>query len=829
MASGRADKSKYLDVVAGCSVGKIWAPTAVALGGGAWAGLHFSLWIPALIGLSCLAMVLILAARRAKREVVARGAGLVLVAATGVWLGWHSQVQSPPLDLPMPQRQAPVHEGLVHSDPAWTPLGYRFEMRWLRRCPPPAATEPCFAAWGTLRVDVRGRVVQVRRGDRIRIAGFVSPPPAYRNPGAFDLTASWHHQQLWGALHVAHSGKLAIMERSVGPIDGLLARIAQWRRQLALRVAAVLPEQQAVIVNAMALGDRSSSWPQLDRWLRDTGTAHIVAVSGSHLAVAVGGMRWLVRTGMARLLPGLLRTASLAVWTFIPLILATWAYTALTGWAAATVRAAWMVSALLLAEAATRRAPVWELLGFACVILVVVDPASVDDLGVQLSVAGVIGLIWGASEPLAATLGPKRNAVRMAWRSAVGAWATTTPICALRLGQVAWVSAPINLLMAAYAAALLPICLAVAGLAALDQHLATVAATWLSGAALWPWLQVVAATDQLFPVGAVHGAAAAAVAVWAVAVGGAVLSAGPWLRRSAVAGIAVAVVAIWQRQAAKPANESVRVTFFDVGHGDSAVVETGDGRIWLVDGGGEVGDNGRVGDLAVVPALRAIGVQGIDRMILTHAHPDHENGLLAVARALPVGQFWFNGQAAAGAEHAELMRLLHAARSPVPFGTSWTEGPVRVRVVSPNRPTGPFVPTWDHNDNSLVIEIAVGTSRLLLTGDIETKAEAELAQTGAVGPVAVLKAPHHGSHTSSTPPLLNAVSPRLAIASARPWGQLAFPHADVRARYRQRHIPLWSTADGAITVTLTTSAVRVEQQGRFAQWPTSAAPEIAAR
>lgn len=791
------------------------------LGGGVWTGLRIAVHAPSLATAAIASLVLVVAARRARRDLAARwGAGMIVLAA-GLGLGAEALREPPPLDLPMPQRTPPVQQGVVADDPAWSEHGHRFTLDWQQRCPPPPARHGCMPMWGQLRVHVAGRQVRVRRGDVVRIAAFVAPPPGFGNEGAFDLRADWHRQQRWGSLHIAHPGRIAVVARSGSAVDAALDAVARARRAWALRLAAALPAEHAAIVGAMSLGDQSTRWPALDRWMRQTGTAHVLAVSGSHLAIVVGGLRWLLRTLVRRCAPGLLRRRPLPVWTAGPLLIAVWGYTALTGFAPATVRSAWMVCAAVLAEATARRASVWELLGFAAVCVLVCDPMAADDLGVQLSVAGVAGLAWAAS-PATDSAAPWWQMARSAVRCSVGAWAATTPVCAMRLGQIAWCSAPVNLVVAPYAVLLLPACLAVAVGVILPWPWATAAAVQACGWVVWPWVQAVRATTDCFAVGSTHGAEAVALAGWSVAVGGAWLHGGRWPVRAAWAALAVVAFSAAQRHGLNPPAEGARLTFFDVGHGDAIAIQSGDGAVWLVDGGGQLADDGRLGDLALVPALRALGIDRIDRAVLSHAHPDHENGMLAVARELQVGAFWFNGQHAAGAEHKALLRLWGDRRTAVPAPPGQLcQGPLCVRVLWPSGDAWPWATDRGHNDNSLVLELAVGSARLLLSGDIEATAETDLVRSGVLRPVDVLKVPHHGSRTSSTPALLAALRPHHAVAGARPWGQLAFPHGDVRARYRQAGVALWSTANGAVTVTLRPDRVELRQGPRFAAWTPS--------
>ncbi|MBI5611079.1 MAG: ComEC/Rec2 family competence protein [Deltaproteobacteria bacterium] len=784
--------------------GRLWGPAALAVAAGTALGLAAEtalMW--AWIGLAASVVAVLLPGDAAARRVAA---GLLLLALATVRAGT-SQSDSPPLDLPQPRVWPPLHELTVASEPEWTPTGYRFAADWLWRCPPAVTPGVCEVRWGQLRVEVRGRDVRVGRGQRVRIPGFIAPPLAFGNPGSIDLGPAWRAQQRWGSLRVADGARIAVLEPSPWPWDRGLDLLGRWRRWAAMAVARRYPAQDAAVVGAMALGDRLSEWPALDEFLRETGTSHVLAVSGSHLALVVGALRWALRAALRRWGLGLLRRAHLAAWTAGPLLGATWTYTALTGAAESTLRAAWMVSIALLGEAWQRRMDPLELLGMAAAVMLLADPPAIVDVGLQLSLAGVVGLIWAGQRPG----GP----LRQAWHASVAAFASTSPIAALRLGQVAVAALPVNLVALPYAVALLPVCLVGVALAAWPGA----TAAWLSAtvvhALLWPLRSAVTLSNGAWPLVFPHGLVA-----WALAPVLPLAVAAWWHGRRwrwAAAGslLALALAIGWQVRAQQVPPGQVRLSHFDVGHGDATLVQFDSGATWLVDGGGAQGDQGRVGNVALLPALRALGVRRIDRLVLSHAHPDHENGLLAVARHLPIGAFWYTGQPGAGPEHDQLMALL-ASVPRVPLDRpSEVVGSARIQQLWP-RPA-PYRDGLGLNDNSLVFRLEVAGHSALLAGDIEAAAETALLDARALNQATVLKVPHHGSRTSSTPAFLDAVAPQLAVAGARSWGPLPFPHGEVRARYRNHGARLWSTEQGMVVVTLGPCGVLARQAARSLQ------------
>ena len=129
---------------------------------------------------------------------------------------------------------------------------------------------------------------------------------------------------------------------------------------------------------------------------------------------------------------------------------------------------------------------------------------------------------------------------------------------------------------------------------------------------------------------------------------------------------------------------------------------------------------------------------------------------------------------------------------------------VAVKVVWP-KPTGP--PPWiTRNDDSVVLELSLGAVHFLLTGDIEEEAEIRLGKI----PADVLKVPHHGSKSSSSPGFIAAVGPRLAIVSAGYRNRFGHPHPTVVDRFRAAGVQLYRTdRDGAVTVSTDGASVWV--------------------
>jgi competence protein ComEC len=222
----------------------------------------------------------------------------------------------------------------------------------------------------------------------------------------------------------------------------------------------------------------------------------------------------------------------------------------------------------------------------------------------------------------------------------------------------------------------------------------------------------------------------------------------------------------------------------------------------LVDGG-PAHDDFDAGARRVVPALRALGVARLDLLIATHADLDHRGGLPAVLRGVAVAELWLPWGALRDPGFADVLAAARAAGA-------------RVREVgrgSPRRRIGDLTidPLWPpralegtRNQRSLVVRIsAAGGPRILLPGDIDARAEAQLLAVETDPRADVLLLPHHGSRGSGSAAFLDAVAPQLAIASAPCRSRFGMPHPDVRARLAERAVPLsWTGRDGAVRVAL---------------------------
>jgi competence protein ComEC len=264
--------------------------------------------------------------------------------------------------------------------------------------------------------------------------------------------------------------------------------------------------------------------------------------------------------------------------------------------------------------------------------------------------------------------------------------------------------------------------------------------------------------------------------------------------------------------------KDLRLTFIDVGHGDSILVEFPKGKRMLIDGGGLHEDRFDIGKNVIAPFLWGKKIRRIDVLALTHPDPDHLKGLNFIASQFSVGQFWDNGFQTDSEPYLHLRKILEEKQIKT-FSLNEETPPQMMNEVEisflnpPTRETAQrkVQNPRDLNNSSLVMRLRFKNVSVLLTGDIGKEAEERILRRGDPLKADILKIPHHGSSSSSSPLFLDGVKPTYAILSVGERNIARLPHPEVLKRYLQLGSKILRTdKHGAITVTTDGEKIEVE-------------------
>ena len=450
--------------------------------------------------------------------------------------------------------------------------------------------------------------------------------------------------------------------------------------------------------------------------MRRSGLAHFVAVSGSNVALFLALLA--VVAGPLAIGP---RSRALIGLLGLPV------YAAATAFEPSVMRATVMAAVTLGGRLVGIVLDAWQLLSLAVASLVLYDPALTANVGFQLSVAATAGVLIGARWP----------ARGLIWRSlavTLGAQIAVAPLLMAHFGAVPLLSPLVNLVAAPLVAgATVLAALGVAGLAPLlgpAEWLANLVLSLARGAAPWPQLGALELGLALITV--------VALTVFRA------------LRPMAALVTAVAAVALLVTGGGSLASGSVAV--LDVGQGDSILINGGDGHFALVDGG----PDGAV----LAERLTHYGVDSIDLVIVSHVHADHVTGLAELVGTIPIGELWADPDPHMTPAFDDLRQAAGVAGLAV---TNPQAGDTRRLGVLSLEVEGPMRRYASPNDQSIVVTVHGSARTMLLSGDIETYAQADLSELHAD----VLKVPHQGAATSD-PAWLESVGAKLAVISVGP-------------------------------------------------------------
>ena len=596
----------------------------------------------------------------------------------------------------------------------------------------------------------------------------------------------------------------------VGTGTGPAAVVSGLRGILLAGLNGIVPEPEAALGAGILLGVRASIAPEINDAFATAGLTHVVAISGWNIAIVAA-----LVAGMARPLekrPG-------GRWAGAAVAAATVAgYVILTGASPSVVRAALMAGAMLVARLGGSRAHASSALALAALLMLLLAPPVLWDVGFQLSLLATAGLIWFGA-PVERRLRAFPAWIREPVALTLAAQLTTLPIILANFERLSLVAPIANVVVVPFVPLAMLFSAIASVVGSLDAlvHLPVVgdAVTWLAGGAAWLVLRVIVwlgSTVASVPYAAVDASLPAPLAVawlpllglagWALRAPPDPNAAGDRSPDEAAAGaiaalsrrvlrplpITAALIAILGAVtvASRP-DGRLHVTVLDIGQGDAILVEAPSGATMLIDGGPDP-------ELT----LRRIGAnlpwfaRQIDVVMLSHPHQDHVAGLVDVLGRFRVGVLLHAG---IGFENAANDRLLaDASGEPgasivvARAGLRFTLDPATsVEVVYPSTADAVApLPEGDINNGSMVVVLRYEGFAALLTGDAEAHVEAALLARRLLPPVDLLKVGHHGSTSSTTAGLLDATRPSVAVISSGEGNEYGHPAPETLAALTTR-------------------------------------------
>ncbi len=592
----------------------------------------------------------------------------------------------------------------------------------------------------------------VKAGERWSLPVRLRAAHGFATPGAWDYEG-WLYWQ-----GIRYTGYISTDADARKLIDAGCCRLARFRQLLSMDVDGLDVSARARgVIKALTLGESSGLDIQLKALLRDTGTSHLMAISGLHIGL-VAGLGGLLIGLVWRRLPVLCgRVPARIAGITAGLVLAT-SYALMAGMGLPTQRALIMLMLLVIATLWRHEGNPLQPLAVAAVGVLAWHPPSVLSLGFWLSFVAVAAIVsvlaWYGSQSR------WRQAVRIQLAISFALW----PILGA-FGMTASGVAPlINLvLVPVFSIFVVPVSLLGVMLllpfpwlgSGLLQFAATAIDLMIGALVYVDGLNIGWTSDSLMNAWQLVAAL--------LAVGLVLAPPGTPLRLLALPLFATA----WLPNTPVLAEGAFKLHVLDVGQGLSTVVETRNHTL-VFDTGPQYPSGFNTASAVVVPFLRSTDRGHVDRLVLSHGDSDHAGGVTELLDQVTVDRVL----------SGEPGRLDVAAAQCV-AGDSWQWDGVQFRFLHP-RPGA----AWKGNNASCVLKISNRAGSVLLTGDVEKRIERQLVERYADELHSdVVIAAHHGSRSSSTRAFVEATRPTFVVYSAGWANRYGFPAAEVSARW----------------------------------------------
>jgi len=679
----------------------------------------------------------------------------------------------------------------------------------------------------------------VRYGDLVKLEGKLKEPRGFLNPGMTNYGDRLRRQ---GVFYRVWSRNVLVIKEG----KSLWGAFFALRSALAKQMEEDFTPDVASFLKAVILG-----YSDIDQDLRNSfnrsGTAHILAVSGTHLTLLSASLFLLFRLLILRLpAPLYLRLSQHVTATGLALLLSLpplFFYTLISGARIPTIRSMIMILSFITAALLGRSKHWPSALALAAFAVLLWQPAAVFDISFQLTFVAVLSILllskWfisreedletdqiGQNSKLDQQSGKEIISKHSRYSKyskyfkalivvSVAASIGTAPLVASYFHRISIISPLSNLLIMPLTGFLVVplgllhgLLLLTFGGSFLEYVLQPLVSFFLEAVRFFgsiPYASFSVGAPSLWQIGVFY------LALFLP------------LRFRYRAFTFAAMIAFVVLTGAM--DSGFQLALLDVGEGESLYLRLPDQKNILIDTGGLRFYD--IGSSVVAPFLLGQGVRNIDTVILTHSDFDHSGGLRSIAESLSIGEVWWNGYSPQKKSNKISNKIEKLAEdlAGIPFHVvkrgDYLEGSgYRIEVLHPDesfsaksKGTGKGKRKdkryRSSNNNSLVLKLTLNNRNFLLTGDIEKVAEEYLVNNEGTGLKSLLlKVPHHGGKTSATRDFLALVAPEVAIISAGKNNRFRHPHIETLKRLATTGARIYRTdRDGAVFID--------ERDGRF--------------
>ena len=658
---------------------------------------------------------------------------------------------------------------------------------------------------GKCLVSVWDKNIHLQYGDRILAKGRLTAPPDSRNPGEFDYQKHLAAQEIFCMMNVFSGSSIAMVNRGEG---NWLAReiVYPVRKYFVRMVDAAIPYEQGTLLKGLLVGASGEIDYELRQAFANVGVVHVLAVSGLHVGFVLLGLMFVLQ---------LLNIPD--PYKSIIILFGLYFYAHLTGFHAPVVRASIMAGILVLGRVFKRKAQPLNSISLAGFVILALNPLELFQVGFQLSFCAVTGIIliyeklYGLFKSSFFSWEETGNRFQsnllILFFVSLAAQLATLPLTIYYFGRIPILSLLANVVVVPFVGIIVGLGF-IAILSGLLWFPMGIGFATTNGVLLKVLITIVqAGSSSPFS----HVEVSRPSAIFMLVYFSALLLFIFWQHIKSRKALIMVIIfllntAVYTNLQAK---SNLKLLFFDVGQGDSALVTFPNGKNMLIDAGDQT-EHIDYGERVILPFLKRNGIDRIDNILITHNHSDHVGGVAVLLEKLNVGRvlkstfqdtsyFETLVDSVAKMNDIPVKRLMQG-------DTLLIDKNVLILVLHPSRRfLKAFNGTINLNNTSVVIKMHYGTTSFLFTGDAEVEAEEAMSHFGPLLQSDVLKVGHHGSATSSSETFRHLVNASTGIVSVKKYNRFGLPSEATIAAYKKDGVSVYRIDE--------TGAIQLESNG----------------
>ncbi|MEE9189622.1 MAG: DNA internalization-related competence protein ComEC/Rec2 [Candidatus Neomarinimicrobiota bacterium] len=623
-------------------------------------------------------------------------------------------------------------------------------------------------------------------GDTIYGQGIFEIIKGPRNPGGFDFQSYYSRKNIFGRVRIKDSHQLQIMRsKSLKPMQmiGLIQKGIKNTFEL------ILEHEPSAMLSALILGDRNDLDPELINAFTISGVVHVLAVSGLHVGYVLIVLFIVVK--IIRIPWG---------WNRYFIVAGLFIFVLISGSKPSVIRASTMAALYILAPVFNRKANPWNIISATGFLMLIANPLSLEDIGFQLSFTAVISIMFfhrfitlkmpNVIQPSAISNRP----VRYLWSLflvSISAQLGTLPLIAYHFHQINILAGFSNLIIVPLIGLFLALGFIIIFLGWFPLIGYSIGQTeWALYKIIYhvsnisagiPWASV-----KLPEIGLQF------ILYFIVVLGIIFVYMNSKRKELGLILFCLTVnIFIWNWAVEK---RGVDIVFLDVGQGDATIVRFPNGKSMLIDSG-PANPWYDTGEKVILPAAKYLGIKRFNWLVLSHPHNDHVGGAVSIIESIPVDTVIDTYSSFQSSTYKYLKSQITKkgiSYKKVTAGETNSFGQnTFIQILAPDT-------SWSKhqlnvNNSSIVLKLFYGEKSFIFMGDLEQDGESELLRSEQYLKSDLIKVGHHGSITSSSKPLINAIQPDFAVISLGNKNKFGHPSTIILNRYREQNVNVFRT------------------------------------